>query len=454
MLQLIWFLLKIGLLVAGAIWLAQRPGQIDVQWQDYEITIHFGFFLLIFFVLLLLTIGMTRLSSFLIGLPGKRKLKKTIKNNEKGMEALTLSLSSAAAGDYGYAQYQAERALKLLPGSQPLPLLLQAGAQRKQGQYDKADETLKEMLSHPEGAVLAARALIGNAVEQNNIVNALSYARTAERDYKGKDNGWLLETLYELEAKASNWLVAEESLNKALKKKAVSKEKAAQDYVAIATARVRELIPNGDEKTAQKMLKSILKKDPAFEPAISLQFDIYLEQGKGRAATNLLKKAWKTDPQSRFVDMWIKAGLLFGKKDDDLEWLRKLTKQNPRHLESYIALAENNLRGARHDDVKINLDAALEIARQRRIFKLLIELAEKTDSSEATIRHYIEEMADADADPTWVCKKTGRTYERWAPVALPHGGFNTMIWKSPSEILRPANMNESNEFFELLTASS
>ncbi len=455
MLQLIWFLLKIGLLVAGAIWLAQRPGQVDIQWMDYEITIHFGFFLLIFFVLLLLTIGLTRFSLFFTGMPGRRKLKKTIKNNEKGMEALTLSLSSAAAGDYGYAQYQAERALKLLPGSsQPLPLLLQAGAQRKQGQYDKADETLKAMLSHPEGAVLAARALIGNAVEQNNIVGALSYARTADRDYKGKDKGWLLETLYELEAKAGNWLAAEESLNKALKKKAISKEKAEKDYIAIATSRVRELIPNGDEKTSEKMLKAVLKKDPAFQPAVSLMFDMYLENGKGRAASNLLKKAWKTRPHPQFVLMWTQAGLLFGKKDDDLAWLRKLTGQNPNHLESYLALAENNLRGARYDDAKINLDAAMEIARQRRIFKLLIELAEKTGSSEATIRHHIEQMADADPDPIWVCKKTGRTYDRWAAVSLPHGSFNTMVWGDPGAILKAANMNQGGEFFELLTASS
>lgn len=453
MLQLVWFLTKIGLLVAGALWLAARPGQVDIQWMEYEITIHFGFFLLLFFVLLLLTIGLTRFSLFFTGLPGRQKLKKTIKNNEKGMEALTLSISSATAGDYGHSQYQAERAMKLLPGSQPIPLLLQANAMRKQGNHQKAEESLKEMLSHPEGAVLAARALIKNAVEQNNVVGALSYARTAEKDYKGKDKGWLLATLYELEAKAGNWQDAENSLNKAVKAKAVEKSKAEEAFIAIRTSLAIEHQLNDDTKNAVKLLKSVLKKDPAFVPAVRNLFQLYMKQGKKRAAANLIKKAWSKAPNPLFKDLWAEAGASFNKNSNDVSWLRKLTNHYPKHIESYLAHAENNIHTENYEYAKQNLELATEVDEQRRIYKLWITLTEKTGGSEASVRHRIEQMADAKTDPTWVCALTGQTYDQWNAIAEPHGSFNTIIWSSPEDIKAGIYTNDNSELFDLLTAS-
>ncbi len=453
MIQLIWFLLKIGILVAGAVWLAARPGSVDIQWMEYEITIHFGFFLLLFFALLLLTIALTRFSLFFTGLPGRRKFKKTIKNNDKGLEALTLSLSSAAAGDYGYAQSHAERALKLLPGNQPLPLLLKAGAQRKQGNYDAAETSLKSMLSHPEGAVLAARALIGNAVEQNNIAGALSYARTADKDYKGKDKAWLLATLYELEAKAQNWEAADANLYKATKKNAIPKVKSNNDYVAIGTSRAREYQIIGDDYNAVKTLKAVLKKNASFAPAVEDLYHLYIKQSKKRAAASLLKKAWSKQPHPDFVELWIQLGPDFGKSVNDVNWLRKLTNQKSNHVESYLALAESNMAARNYDYAKQDLEHANGLSDRRRIFKLWAKLTEKTGGSEASIRHRLEQIADAKADPTWVCSQTGHTYPNWSAIALPHGSFNTIIWASPDDVSRTSPANQNSEFFEMLTAS-
>ncbi len=454
MIQLVWFLVKIGLIVAGAVWLAARPGKVDITWMDYDITIHFGFFLLIFFFLLLITMALTRFGLFFSNMPGRRKFKKTIKNNEKGLEALTLSLSSAAAGDYGYAQFQAERALKLLPGdSQPIPLLLKAGAQRKQGDHKNAEETLKTMLNSPEGAVLAARALIGNAVEQNDLGSALSYARTAERDYKGKDKNWLLSTLYELEAKAGNWQAAEDQLYKAIKKKAVTKEKGNDDFIAILTAHALQNITDGDLLNAERLLKLVLKKDAAFPPAVTELCKIYLKQSKQRPAAALLKKAWAKSPHPSFVPLWKELGALFNKKREDISWLRKLTAQNASHVESYLALAHSNLNAGNYDYAKQDLDAATALSHERRIYRLWAKYAEKTGGSDATIHQYMEEVTEAKADPTWTCSVSGMTFPSWSAVCPALGTFNTITWVSPDDIKASANNNLPSEFYEMLTAS-
>ena len=434
MLRLLWVMIQIGLLVGGALWLAARPGTIDINWMEREISIPFGHFLFALFVLVLSTIGLTRLMIYITKTPERMRVGKQFKNTEKGLNALTLSLSSAASGDYGHAQFQAERAAKLLPGHQPVPLLLKAGSQRKQGQFEASEQTLTDLLSDKEGAVLAARALIGTARESGNIAKALTYARTAARDYEGKDKGWLYQTLYELEAVAGNWEDAQKNLDQALKKKAISKEQAAKDFIAIATERARLLKDRQDDKGAVKLLKAALKKDPAFIPTIEVFFVIHVEQQKKRSAYNLIKKAWGVRPHPSLYQLWTQVGGLYGKEADDLPWLQKLLKTNPDHIESYYALAQCQANNANYEAAKEAIEKAITLDPQRRFYKLRAELAEKSGASEASIRHHLEELSEAKADPTWICIKTGLVYESWRAIAKPHNSFNMIEWSSPSTI--------------------
>jgi HemY protein len=422
--------------------------------MDYDISIHFGFFLLIFFILLVLTIGLTRFSLYFAKMPERYRDKKTIGDAEKGLDALTLSLSSAAAGDYGHAQYEAERALKLLPGHQPIPLLLQAGAQRKQGEFEKADATLKSLLTHPEGAVLAARALIHNALDQQNITAALLYARTVEKDYKGKDKGWLLQILYELEAKAGRWDNAEAALNKALKYKAISKERAESDSIAIATAKAQDLIKASIDKEALKILVRVVRKKPAFVPAVISLCDLYFTAGKKRAIGSLLKKAWRSEPHPEFLKYWEKLGATYEKTTLDKSWLLKLIKQNRDDIESLYALARNEAANGHYDEAKKHLQKAVEKHPQKRFFKLWADVTEKSGGSEVAVRHHLERMNTALLDPVWICSKTGTTYEKWLPLCYPHGSFNTMIWSSPRDINKTIHANDDDQMYDYLISSA
>ncbi|MCB9963581.1 MAG: hypothetical protein H6855_00915 [Rhodospirillales bacterium] len=453
MLRLLWFLLRIGLLVGGAMWLSARPGTVNIQWMDYDINIHFGFFLLILLVLLMVAMGLTRLGIYMSTLPERHRDRKVLKNTEKGLEALTLSLSAAAAGDYGHTQYQAERALKFLPGYQPLPLILQSGAQRKQGDFEKADATLKTLLSHPEGAVLAARALIGNAIEQNNIPAALIYARTAEKDYKGRDSGWLLKSLYELEARAGNWEAAESALQKALKKKAVSKDQGADDLKAMMTAQALDLLAAGQTASAEKILKKVVRQHTAFIPAVESLCERYLEAGKKRAATSLLKAAWSAAPHPLLVRLWREVGRLSGKKETDVSWIQKLVQYYPDHYESDFALANVQAVAGLTEDARKSLERAIEKSPQRRFYKLAADLAQKAGGSAASIHHYLEAMSDARPDPIWVCPQTGALFERWHPLVPPQGDFNVLVWGFPDELQKSAGTGTEERLFSLLTNS-
>ena len=50
-----------------------------------------------------------------------------------------------------------------------------------------------------------------------------------------------------------------------------------------------------------------------------------------------------------------------------------------------------------------------------------------------------EKAADAAADKVWICRETGRIYDRWSPIAEPHGSFNTIVW-GDSQTPHPASV--------------
>ena len=42
MIRALWYIVKVGLLIAVVVWLADRPGTVNVEWQDYTVRAQAG----------------------------------------------------------------------------------------------------------------------------------------------------------------------------------------------------------------------------------------------------------------------------------------------------------------------------------------------------------------------------------------------------------------------------
>lgn len=77
------------------------------------------------------------------------------------------------------------------------------------------------------------------------------------------------------------------------------------------------------------------------------------------------------------------------------------------------------------------LQEAEKLGATTSLYKAFAILEERSSHNEAAIKEHLSRAAGALADKVWVCRETGNIYERWSPVAQPHGSFNTIIWDIP-----------------------
>ena len=114
MLRIIFFITQLILLVSSAVWLSDNPGEIEINWLNYQIETHFSVFLIVialiffgvWFIYYVLNIILTAPKTFL----DRRKNR----HQFEGYKALTLGMAAVAAGDKDEAVRMSRKANKLL----------------------------------------------------------------------------------------------------------------------------------------------------------------------------------------------------------------------------------------------------------------------------------------------------------------------------------------------------
>lgn len=432
MLRALWFALQIGLIAVAAYWVLQRPGAIDLHWLGYEIhaEVEFVFLCLLIFVLVLLAFHRAVLAFLSIPAHLKRRREKLL--HKKGYRALLRGLAAVAAGDVRTARDQAGQTRKFWPDDNGLSLLLTAQAARLADDRSGAEDSFKKLMKNKDAAFLGLRGLIAAAREDGENGKALDYARQALLLHPRQK--WLLQTTYALELTTRNWDDAEKTLKRAIRAGAIDGERAKSDRIAMLLYRAENL-PDHDDAAgqAQKLLTAANRLDPAHIPA-ALHFARYqIKHGHKRKAASVIEAAWKKNPHPELAQLW--GDLAPDNKPADpaarLRWFEKLVALRPDSAESQLAAAKAALEDGLWGETRQYLNMAEQIGESARLCRLSAKLAERQGRpAEAAL--WLERAADAPAGQVWYCTQTGRIYEHWSPIALPHGAFNTIKWGYPS----------------------
>ena len=108
-------IVKLAILIAIAVWLADRPGSVEIVWQGYVIEVSFALFVLAIAVLMALSGLFYWLWRALVRTPANLGRSRLLARRERGYEALTQGLVAVAAGDAANARKLSKRATVLLP---------------------------------------------------------------------------------------------------------------------------------------------------------------------------------------------------------------------------------------------------------------------------------------------------------------------------------------------------
>jgi HemY protein len=424
--KLIGFILRLAIIAALVVWLADQPGTARIVWHDYVIetsaaflavaAVAFGFACYLLF----------RLWHLLRHGPTLWKQRRQIKALNDGQDHLTLGLGAIAAGDASEAGKHAVMARRKL-GVTTATQLLQAQAAQLAGDTRAAQDMFRALTLRDDGVVLGYRGLIAEARRANDRAEVERLVE--ELHHRCPETPWLGLMRFESLARQHRWDEADDVLKSNMVKRLLPLALAKRHHAAILAAASENAMRHGEEDKALQYAEQAMRQSPDWLPAVLALASAQMDAGHRRAAVRLIEKNWVRMPHPQL------AALLRESENDPTEACRqieKLCRDNADAPTSHLVIAEAAFAAdiwgeARHHLMTlINSSAATQ-----GVYRLMAKLERRERGDEAASQQWLIRAADVPADPTWLCDTCGGTHKKWQATCAHCGSFDTLEWQTP-----------------------
>jgi HemY protein len=427
MLRALIYLIEIAVFVGLAVWLAQSPGSVGIEFHGYRIDTSVGVLLLGILLLVAAVLYGYRILRFIRRAPGQLVEARREGKRMRGYKALTQGLVAVAAGDSGEAGRHAKRANQLL-NDPPLTMLLSAQAAQIEGDEAAAKKYFAAMLDQPEMEFLGLRGLLMQATREGDSAAALDYARRA---YKLRpQTPWVLTTLFDLQVRAGHWDEAEGILDEAIRRRAIPAEEGRRDRVVTLYERSALAEAAGEKAEALQLAKKSLDQAADFVPAALRLARLHQADDSPRRAAKVIEETWRRQPHPALVVAYRELR----PPVDAMIWFKevqKLAAANANHVESHLALAEAALEARLWGQARSHLEVALAERHSARAYRLRARLEDAEKGDAAAVREWIARAAAAGPDPAWVCESCGAVFGEWQPICSRCHSFDSLEWRAP-----------------------
>lgn len=435
-----WFFVKVAVVVAAAVWLADRPGHVSIDWLGYNIDLAVGTAMAVLVVFILLLYLLWRLWHIMARAPSDFVLFRRNRRQAKGFRALTKGLVAVAAGDAAEAKRLARTAHGLLDHS-PLTLLLAAQAAQMEGDEHAAARYFEALSKNPEAALLGLRGLTTAALKRGDEAAALTHAEAALHAHPHAE--WAAETAHRLQVKFGR--PAEESLKALVRAGAMSAKEGQHRRAVLLAERARlHLLPetrDADPDAGLRSAREALKLDSALVPARLVLAHLLLRLGKKREAIRLIEQDWDSNPHPLLARAYLEAEP--GERPlDRMKRLERLQRQNPEHVETHRALGTAALAAGLWGEARRHLEKLVAAERaggglSHGTCRAMAALEDGERTDPRAVRQWLDAAAEAQPDPAWICSVCGHPGEagpasgHWQAVCPHCSGIDTLRWQRP-----------------------
>lgn len=445
----LWFIVKLGLLVSAAVWLANRPGSLSLTWFGYRIDIPplgLAMLAVILGIVLLWLIG--HVVARIVAVPGEIGAMRGHAREAKGYQMLTRGLAAAAAGDAREAKRLAQSARKLLSHDgiePPITRLLAAQAAQLEGDDAGAQAHFKALSETPETAILGLRGLAMGALKAGDEAEA---RRLAERALAANPNAqWAADMAMRLQVKIGRYDAAESSLKALVRAGALGAREGQKRRAALLTEKARQaLIVDGSDVSADGAIaaaREAMKLAGDFAPARFILSRLLARQGKRKEAMRLIEQIWDSHPHEILGEAYILAGDT-ERPLERTQRLERLQRQNADHPETHRLLAMADLAADLWGEARRHLERLAELERNafgaptRSTCRAFARLEEQERRDQEAARAWLNAAAVAPNDAAWFCAQCGNPGEagpesgQWQ-LACPHcQAVDSLEWRVPA----------------------
>ncbi|MEQ8965181.1 MAG: heme biosynthesis HemY N-terminal domain-containing protein [Azospirillaceae bacterium] len=419
--------IKIAVVVAIAVWLAERPGAVEIAWQGYVIETTVGMLILAAVVLVGLAALVYRFWRGLIGAPRAFGRARKGSRKDQGYRAISQGLVAVAAGDAETARRYARKADQLIDDP-PLTMLLSAQAAQLGGDDTAARRYFEAMLKRPEMEFLGLRGLLTQAMREGDRPRALQLARRAKQ--LRPDAQWVLEAEFDLEVHQRRWSEALSTLTRLARQKGVDQPTARRHKAAIMIERSREEETEGKMTEALRHAHDAVNLLPDFVPAALREARLLVRAGKAKQAARLIEKTWARAPHRELAEVYRGLGPDGETALARVKRFEKLVKSTPQNPVAEAVMGEIAMEAELWGSARGHLTKAVAGAPNRRLYRLLADLEVKENDDTAAAARRLEQADAAPAEPTWTCGSCGAVSPLWGALCENCGAFDTMEWKS------------------------
>lgn len=427
MLRLILFVIAVGLLIAGAVWMAENPGDVTVQWLGWRIDTSVPLLLLALALLVFVFWLIRAIVATILGLPGAFGRRRAERRRRKGLAALADGFAAVISEDTYTARKKAAEASDALKDDRAATLLL-ARAALLGDDPKRARDLNQKLLTRRETEIAGLRGLMDEALSEGRTDEAVDYAsRAFERNPRA---AWAGRALFEAQVQRRQWDAALATLETARKSGVFTAAEAARRHATILVARCDEAIEGGQTYEATRIAKKAVDADPDLLAARIRLAHAHAAEGNVSKAAGIIEDAWRRAPNPELASVYM--GLW--RDEDALKRCTRaehLAETNPEHLESRLLVAsaalDAELWGQARARLKPPVDAGV---RDPRLARLMARLEEGEHGNLADAVRWLRQAVDvAGQEPdAWQCTACGTRSPRWDASCPSCGTFASMAW--------------------------
>ncbi len=426
MLRLIAFLIAIAFIAAGLAWLADRPGELAIQWQGYQIETS-----VFRAIVLLVALGAVALLIWSIlrniwyspaavgNVLSKRRQK-------LGIEALSSGMIALGAGDKSAAMRAAIQARKSLP-NEPLTHLLRAQAAQLTGDRTTARRIFEAMLASPDTEQLGLRGLFLEAQREHETEAARHFAERAVA--LNPKLAWAVDALFDLQCREGDWPGALETVGVARKNGHIERAQADRRRAVLLTAQAQA----AEESDPERALNLALEAHglaPNLVPAAAIAGRLLASRGNTPRATKILQRTWSRAPHPDLATAYAYARIGDSPRDR-LDRVRQLAALSPNSLEGPVAVATAAIEARQFDEARAALEPLIPSRMTQRVATLMARIEGEQHADKGRVREWLARAVNAPRDPAWTAD--GFVADRWMPVSPVSGALDAFQWRVPVE---------------------
>lgn len=409
MIRLIWFAVKLAIVVWIAIVLADHPGTVNIVWLGYEIRTKASLLCVLVLVIVAASLLAYRLVRLIRYGPRGIRLRRQVHRQNLGLQRLEQGLAALASGDAAAANKMALAARKL-SGPTVLSRWLQAQAAQLAGDDAQAGRLFEQLTKDDRAAPAGYRGLIMAALRAQDWGKAsLLIEEFAAKKPKAP---WLQVARYELAARQGAWAQAAISLHRAARLKLLDSTAARRQEAALLTAESRAAAAQNNHARALQAVEQALRLQPDWLPARIALVQALQLAGNGRQVVKQVERFWASTPHPELGALYrLQFNMLPPLKR--FKRIENLITRAPNHPASLHLLAEAGIEAELWGEARRHLQQLVATTPTRAAYRLLAEIAEKENGDRRTALDCLQQAAKAPVEALWHCRHCGHNPPQW-----------------------------------------